>query len=288
MDNRPDHFSREANYLDWARRGKSSLWRYAIVVPVGFALSMFVLPLIFDILLLSQNSLEISQQTMIVFSLFPGIVLIFLLVCFVLGRPAWSVALPAWPPSGQALLAGLLIGLLVSLIPPPFVHIYYEGFDGLRSAGTTFIFLTLAGLLIQTGAEEVLFRGLIQQAAYRLFGQVSLAVLTQALIFGYMHIDNIAAYGGSWLAMAPYFITALAWGWIACRTGSLLVPWMLHFTNNASTVLIVGARGDALKSVGPFSMDPPAIAISVLIITMQAILWVSLVEIYVRRKQRTD
>lgn len=276
------------NYMDWAQLGKPALWRYAIVLVVGITLSLFVLPLLFDIFLVTQKVVEISQQTIMVFSLLPGVLLIFILVWLVLGRPAWSVALPSWPPSGRSLVAGFVIGLLVSILPPPFVTIHYDGIDRLRTAGAAFVFTTVAGLLVQTGAEELLFRGLIQQTAYRLWEQVWFAVLLQALIFGYLHIDNIAQYSGSWLAMGPYFITALTWGWIAWRTGSLLVPWMLHFTNNASTALLLGAKGDVLHSVGPFSVEPPSIGIAVVITAIQAALWIALVEIYSRRNSRSQ
>lgn len=271
------------NYLEWAHRGKPDLWRYTIAVVLGFVLSLYVLPIFFGVLLAVQKVFEISQQGVLLLSFFPGLVFILLLVRLLLVRPAWSVALPSWPPSGRMLLVGLLIGLLVGLAPPPFVHFQFEGFAALRSTGPLFISLTLAGLLVQTAMEEILFRGLIQQAAFRVTGRAWPAILIQALIFGILHISNIGAWNNNPLAMLPYLVTALSWGWIAARTGSLLVPWMLHFTNNASTTFIVGVRGDVLHSIGPFSIEPPTLDIAILISFMQAALWVGLVEIYVRR-----
>ncbi len=277
---RPEH------YLDWVSRGNASPWRYALVAVLGFFLAVFILPVFFFVGLVSLTGKAAAPDGATEFSFLPGLVAILILVRLILARPAWSVALPSWPPSWRLLGAGLLIGLVVCLIPPPFLNFHYEGFSGLRSAGGAFILMTLLGLLLQTAAEEVLFRGLFLQAVLRLTGLVWVAVLIQALVFAWLHIGNLKAWHGNPLGMAPYLIVALVWGWVAWRTGSLLVPWMLHFTNNASNVLIFGVKGDVIQSIGPVSIDPPSIIVGTLVIVMQAVLYIGLVEAYLHWSKR--
>jgi Type II CAAX prenyl endopeptidase Rce1-like len=108
--------------------------------------------------------------------------------------------------------------------------------------------------VIQTGFEEMLFRGLIAQLTRRIVNSVTLVVLVQALIFGALHVGNVRAWGGSPLGMAPDVLAAAAWGWAAWRTGSLLVPAALRFANNAGNVLAVGVSGDC----SPWLLGPGA------------------------------
>jgi hypothetical protein len=253
---------------------------------VGFLLALFVLPSIFIVLLAALSRSASTGSLVLVFSFLPGLLAIFMLVRLALGRPAWSVALPSYPPGWRPLVAGLLIGLIVGLVPPPYLDFEYRGFGGLIAAGASFILLTLIGLLIQTAMEEVLFRGLLLQAAYRLTGYVWIAITAQAVIFAILHIGNLQAWHGNPLGLIPYLITALAWGWLAWRTGSLLIPWMLHFANNASNALLVGTKGDVLHSVGPFAIDPPTIAVGALATLMQAVLSIFLVELYLWHARR--
>lgn len=189
------------------------------------------------------------------------------------------------------LLAGigiaLAVNVLASVVQLPLIPVHYEGFAGLKAAGISVVAVSLVGFLIQTGTEELLFRGLLQQTFFRFTGSAWIAILGQALVFGFLHIQNVAAWGGNPLAMVPYLLTALTWGWAAWRTGSLLVPWGLHFVNNASEEFLVGTKGDVLHPIAPFSVEVPGIGLGTALVAISLVITIVLVELYARRWRPT-
>lgn len=103
--------------------------------------------------------------------------------------------------------------------------------------------LALVLVLIQTGAEELIFRGyLLQQLAARVRSRIVWLVLP-ALVFGALHYDPTTA-GDNALLIAG---SAAAFGLVAAdltaRTGSLGAAWGLHFANNVAALLIVATQG---------------------------------------------
>lgn len=103
--------------------------------------------------------------------------------------------------------------------------------------------LAVAGLLIQTGAEEMLFRGyLVQQLAAR-FRSPLIWALLPGVVFGLLHFDPVTAGGNAWLAVGA----ATAFGLVATDltvvTGSLGAAWGFHFANNALAVLLLATKG---------------------------------------------
>ncbi|WP_375260706.1 lysostaphin resistance A-like protein [Palleronia sp.] len=103
--------------------------------------------------------------------------------------------------------------------------------------------LALVLVLIQTGAEELIFRGyLLQQLAARFPWRIVWLVLP-ALVFGALHYDPATAGDN-----APMIVgSAAAFGLVAAdltaRTGSLGAAWGLHFANNVAALLIVATKG---------------------------------------------
>lgn len=119
----------------------------------------------------------------------------------------------------------------------------------------------LLGVLVQTGAEELAFRGYLQsQLAARFRSPLAWAVAPSAL-FGLVHWDP-ATFG----ANAPLVVAATAlFGLIAAdltaRSGSLGLAWGLHFANNIAALLVLAPAGPldalALRRM-PFAPDDPA------------------------------
>jgi membrane protease YdiL (CAAX protease family) len=117
----------------------------------------------------------------------------------------------------------------------------------------------MAGLMIQTGFEELLFRGLIMQFLMRMMTFAPVAILIQALLFGAMHLANIAEWHGNIWGIAPYVLAGISYGYAAWRTGSLLVSSALHLVNNAGGAYLIGARSDVIPTVAPWLIDAPTI-----------------------------
>ena len=117
----------------------------------------------------------------------------------------------------------------------------YDSVPGLEP-NTWFLLLPLSvlGLLVQTGAEEVLFRGyILQQVAARTSRWV-LVYGIPSLLFGLAHFQPS-------LAGLYSVVGATAFGLVATdltiRTGSIGAAWGFHFANNAVAILLLGTEG---------------------------------------------
>lgn len=76
--------------------------------------------------------------------------------------------------------------------------------------------------------EETLFRGLVLQSL-RYAGD-TIAIIVSALLFGLMH--------GTLYQIPFAFILGIAFGYIAIRTGNILITMFLHFYNNSMSVIL--------------------------------------------------
>jgi len=88
-------------------------------------------------------------------------------------------------------------------------------------------------------AEELLFRGVIMQPL-RQFGD-TFAVVCSAVLFGLIHGN---------MQQAPFaFLAGLVLGWAAIRCGGLFVPILIHFWNNAASMLLLFLSGRLSQEV---------------------------------------
>jgi membrane protease YdiL (CAAX protease family) len=112
--------------------------------------------------------------------------------------------------------------------------------------------LVLLGAVLALGAgtaEELFFRGFLQQRLSRRFGP-PLAILIASACFGVMHWDPVQGPAAALLG--------LYLGWIAERAGSILPAMIAHAVNNSIAVL--GARWEFPES--------PAIHVAVLLASL--------------------
>lgn len=138
----------------------------------------------------------------------------------------------------------------------------------------------LPGLLIQTGAEELVFRGYLQQQLAARFAHPAIWMGLPSALFAFGHYLP-ADYGRSAWAVALW---AGAFGLFAAdltaRTGTLGAALGLHFANNVSAILLVGVAGNldglALWSVTMDLSDPgvvgPALAVDFVVMLISWLL----------------
>jgi membrane protease YdiL (CAAX protease family) len=88
--------------------------------------------------------------------------------------------------------------------------------------------LLLLAVLPAVG-EEMIFRGAIQRFITRMSGNLHLAIWTSAFLFSAMHMQF---YG-----FLPRLALGALFGYMLVRTGTLWVPILAHFLNNAAAVL---------------------------------------------------
>jgi len=97
-------------------------------------------------------------------------------------------------------------------------------------------------LLIQTSAEELLFRGYLQQQLAVRFRSRAVWMLIPAALFSVGHYD--AEMGDTaWLVVGVTFVFALIAADLVERTGSLGAAIGLHFANNVFALLLVSVKG---------------------------------------------
>lgn len=130
-------------------------------------------------------------------------------------------------------------GLTLALVPilPPLV------WGGVGTGWLGFLPLALIGLAVQTGAEELVFRGYLQSQLAARFGSRALALLAPAALFGLAHFDPGGGTSRAAITAASAGLFGLAAGDLTMRTGALGLAWGMHFANNVLAILILSLMG---------------------------------------------
>lgn len=155
-----------------------------------------------------------------------------------------------------AVVSGVL--LLLSLA------IWALWFDALPGIGLglwlALLPLSLLGLLIQTGAEELIFRGYLQQQLAARFVSPLAWAVAPSLLFALAHYDVEVMGENTLVFIAATGIFALIAADLTARTGTIGAAWGLHFANNVAAVLLIGAQ-DSLNGLAlgrvPYLMRDP-------------------------------
>ena len=103
--------------------------------------------------------------------------------------------------------------------------------------------LTLAGLIVQTGAEELVFRGYLTQQAAARFRSPAVWLVGPALLFGAVHYDPTTAGPNAWIVMIGAALFGLAAADLTATTGSIGAAWGFHFANNFVALALVATEG---------------------------------------------
>jgi len=103
--------------------------------------------------------------------------------------------------------------------------------------------LTLLGLLVQTGAEEVLFRGYLQSQLAARFRSPIVWLILPSLVFGIVHLDPAMGGDSAWLIVGAAGIFGLVAADLTARTGSIGAAWGFHFANNTMAIAVLSTDG---------------------------------------------
>ena len=149
---------------------------------------------------------------------------------------------------GPGLLRGFGLGVTVAvltyiavslLLPAPF-----ELVPNLEmSVFLSFLPVAIVALLIQTGAEEVVFRGYMQQQLAARWQSPWVWMVFPSVCFGLLHGDPTGGIDRLWLMIPPTLFGLVAAD-LTRVTGSIGVAWGLHFANNASAILFTALAGN--------------------------------------------
>ena len=116
-------------------------------------------------------------------------------------------------------------------------------------------------VLIQTGAEEMLFRGYLMQQIAARCPVAAVYIVVPAVIFGALHFDPTTGGGNAWMIAGAAGVFGLVAADLTRVTGSLAVAWGLHFANNVAAILVMATQGTITGLalfVTPFAADDTA------------------------------
>jgi len=239
-------------YLAYASRGKNAWWRYLLCLALACLLTVLILVSIMVVLMLA-NLLPPDLATQVqrdekVTPFFAGIAVSFGFLTIGLAiamavvhrkRPAdvigqWRWQLFAWG-FGIWLIVQTVLALIDFLIAP-------QGFALSAGPGTlSLAAVAFAGILIQTFAEEFIFRGYMTQGLLLLLKKPLPAAIVSGLLFGSLHIAN----------GIPQALNATVFGivcaLIAIRTGGIALTSGLHLANNYFGAVVVVSGSDVFK-----------------------------------------
>lgn len=107
----------------------------------------------------------------------------------------------------------------------------------------TLLPFTVLGLLIQTGAEEAVFRGYLQQQLAARFRETWVWLFIPSFLFGIVHYNPATSPEATWLVIIAASLFGLAAADLTARTGSLGAAWGFHFANNFFAVALLSTEG---------------------------------------------
>ena len=170
-----------------------------------------------------------------------------------------------------AMVAFGVLGLL-SLLALPFTEVPVRNLN--LSAWLIWLPVGLVALILQTGGEEVFFRGYLQSQLAARFGSTTLAVLAPSILFGFAHYVPFIPTEAALIYVAIAALFGVLAADLTIRTGSLVAAWGFHLANNTLAVLFIAPSGTvtglALWRTGydltAYLEISPAIAFEVLVI----------------------
>jgi membrane protease YdiL (CAAX protease family) len=148
---------------------------------------------------------------------------------------------------GPGLRAGFTVGAAAGFLVLAASLLLPSGLPVARNTPTdlflTYLPFALVGLLLQTGAEELLFRGYLQQQLAARFDHPVMWMVLPSVLFGLLHLDPASTGPNAWWIVAATGLFGLIAADLTRVTGNIGAAWGLHMVNNVFAVLIVAVEG---------------------------------------------
>lgn len=179
--------------------------------------------------------------------------------CHVLhGRGFFSLIGPPQTAIRQFLRVGLFLAALVLLLEflPADAELLEQAEMRPLPQWLAILPLALGALLIQTGAEELFYRGYIQQQLAARYSQTWVWLVVPSLLFAFAHYTP----EGPQIEAVQYVIWSFFFGLAAAdltaRSGTLGPAIAFHLVNNALAFLLYGDAGGADSGLSLFLFPP--------------------------------
>lgn len=119
-----------------------------------------------------------------------------------------------------------------------------------------FLLPALIALLLQTSAEELVFRGYLQPLLATRFQSPFIWFLIPAILFGAVHWQPGIFGANAWLVVVAATLIGLITADVTARTGNISAAIGLHFANNAFGLLLIATPGP-LSGLGLYLNTTP-------------------------------
>ncbi|MCK9269362.1 MAG: CPBP family intramembrane metalloprotease [Bacteroidales bacterium] len=164
---------------------------------------------------LQMSTLPDARQMLavffLVFTILPGINWL-MEINAAMSLPSWLQGVESWMRASEDEAARLTEGFLATTTP-----------------GGLIANLFIIALMAAVG-EELLFRGILQKLFTNWLGNVHLGVLVTSVLFSMFHLQ--------FFGFLPRLLLGILFGYMLVWSGSLWLPVLAHFINNASAVLV--------------------------------------------------
>jgi len=139
--------------------------------------------------------------------------------------------------NGNVWIAAVLCSVSFTLLNFYLTDLFYSfkygwGNTDLGETYDNFLFNLINTAIIPAVAEEILFKGVIFTVLRKHFSVVSAVIIT-SLLFAGCHRELIR--------IVPLFVFSCYTFWLYLRSGSLVLPMILHFINNLFTFILTNA-----------------------------------------------
>lgn len=262
------------NHLERALDGQNQVWKYIVIILIGFVATNFVgsLPLIIVMAIKNfqgftsnpENILDLSAygidlNTGLVLLLLPFVIGLLILIPLIknLHKRSFSEVINGtrkirW---NRFFFSAGIWALLMS------AALFIDYLTSPQDYVLSFNLLNLIPLIVialiiipfQTTFEEFMFRGYLTQGVAAWTRNRWLALVIPALLFGFMHILNpeIKEYG-FWMVMPQYILFGLIFGIMIIMDDGLETAMGAHAANNIFLCIFVTSKGSALQTYALF------------------------------------
>ena len=142
--------------------------------------------------------------------------------------------------------------------------------------------LALFAVALQTGAEELLFRGYLQSQLAARFRSPLLWLVFPSILFGFAHFGPGLPLSAALTYVAFAALFGLMAGDLTARTGSIGAAWGMHFANNTLAILVVAVQG-SLTGLGLYRSGDIVTALSLCPLVILDLMALALVWLLIRR-----
>ena len=270
-------YSAHTRFIEPARE-KPELWRVILGLVMTAGIIMLSAPLIWQVASMGLSeetyrglyddfeALLLPESLLLMLYSF-GIVWIALAIVVLIvhqRRPETLIGSPtiAWMQAKFVIVALLLVTAAL-LVLPPYGHTppLENGLPFPR--WMAFLVPALIAVFVQTSAEEVLFRGYLQQQLAARFNSPWIWMILPSVLFGLAHYSPNTYGGNTWLVVIWAGVFGILAADLTARAGTLGPAIALHFATHISALLLIAPQGEmsglALYQYGFAASDEAAI-----------------------------